>query len=389
MQPKKFDINIEDSVLEDLRYRLLHTRFPSDNGQGWFNGTSLSYMKDLVDYWANEYDWRKAEAEINGIDNFKVTIDGVEVHYQYIRSKKAAAKAIILTHGWPDSFYRFHKVAPLLAENYDVVVPSVPGYGFSGTEAKNSTQVADLWAKLMTEVLGYDSFYATGGDVGTGVVMALADNHANIVKAIHLTDVGWNEAPVGAVLTKDEKEFTETTGMWFMTEGAYTMMHGTKPLTVAYGLNDSPAGLAAWAASFANNGRDTDYVDEAFGGRDAFLTNLTIYWATQTAGSAMQMYKEDAAAKWGDASGGDWGGDAAVGDWNNAEAEKTDNDTTPKVPAAIAVFANDAVFPREWAERQGLNVKRYKKYEEGGHFAAMDAADLYAKDVSEAFVEIA
>ena len=103
----------------------------------------------------------------------------------------------------------------------------------------------------------------------------------------------------------------------------------------------------------------------------------------------MQMYKEDAAAKWGDASGGDWGGDAAVGDWNNAEAEKTDNDTTPKVPAAIAVFANDAVFPREWAERQGLNVKRYKKYEEGGHFAAMDAADLYAKDVSEAFVEIA
>ncbi len=371
MKPEKFTVAIPQDDIDDLKYRLEHARMPKSlGGKPWSNGTDLAFMQEVVEYWRDTYDWRQAEAEINSFDNYKVAIDGVEIHFIHQKNADPQAKTILLTHGWPDSFYRFHTVIPRLTKEYNIVVPSLPGYGFSTPHGMGSKRVADLWAVLMKEVLGYDAFFAVGGDTGAPVTMALARQHAEMVKAIHLTDVGWGTVDE-ADLAPAEKKFQEETSAWYWSEGAYTMVHATKPLSLAYALNDSPVGLAAWAASFANRGKDYNYVDEAFGGRDAFLTNMCIYWFTGTAGSAMQMYKEEAAQNM---SAG-WGEEAA---------------STPKsdVPTALTVYPNDAHVPKEWAARQGLNVQRYKVMEKGGHFAAMELPELFAEDIIQAFAEM-
>ena len=372
MSATPFKIHISQTVLDDLHSRLVHTRFPSDpGGMPWSHGTDLSYMKDLVRYWAHDYDWRRAEKHINSFAHFKSTIDDAEIHFIHERCTNAHAPVIILTHGWPDNFYRYHKILPMLKEKYHVIVPSLPGYGFSAHKAMNSKDIADIWAKLIRE-LGYESCLAVGGDTGAPVTMELACRHPDLTKAIYLTDVGWGENNADPdTLTPAEKQFQEETAGWFWQEGAYTMMHATKPLTVAYGLNDSPAGLAAWAASFANRGRDYNFVDETFGGRDDFLTIMTLYWATETSGSAMQMYKEEAAAN----SAAAWG-EPPKG------PEKCD------VPVAMTMYPADAQVPKEWGERQGLNVQRYQKADRGGHFAALEVPELFAKDVDDAFAEL-
>lgn len=372
MTPEKFTVAIPQSEVDELEYRLEHVRMPKTlGGMPWSNGTDLTFMKDVVAYWRDSYDWRKAEAEINAFDNYKVTIDETEIHFIHQKSAAPDAKTILLTHGWPDSFYRYHLVIPILAKNYNVVIPSLPGYGFSTPKGMGSKRIADIWAQLMSDVLGYDEFFAVGGDTGAPVTMALARQHPDIVKAIHLTDVGW-ETSGEANLTPAEKKFQEETSAWYWSEGAYTMMHATKPMTLAFALNDSPAGLAAWAASFTNRGKDYNYVDEAFGGRDAFITTMCIYWFTGTIGSAMQMYKEEAAqnmsAGWGEESG---------------ETPKCD------VPTAVTIYPNDAHVPKEWAERRGLNVRRYTVMDKGGHFAAMELPEVFAKDVADAFEELA
>ncbi len=374
MNPQPFSLHVADSVLEDLRYRLEHTRFPSSQNEGWTDGTSTGYMKDVVRYWTSEYDWRKAEAEINSFSHFTVEIDGVKIHYIHQKSDKPGAKAVLLTHGWPDSFYRYHSVIPMLTDEYDVIVPSLPGYGFSEKKAMNSKEIAKIWAKLMQGVLGYDTFFASGGDTGAPVTIELARQFPDAVQAIHLTDVGWSNDFDQSNLSAEEQKFQEETSTWYWSEGAYTMMHATKPLTVAYGLNDSPAALAAWAASFAHASHahtDENYVDTAFGGRDAFITTMMIYWITETAGSAMQMYREEANA----AHAGGWG-----------EAPKAIEKCT--VPVALTVYNIDVHTPQDWAERQGLNVKRYEAKDIGGHFAAMEIPDVFAKDVKTAFKQI-
>lgn len=368
MKPQKFTVNIPQSEIDDLKYRLAHNRLPAPlGGKPWQDGPETDYMKDVANYWSNTYDWSKAEAEINNFDNYKVQIGDLEIHFIHQKHQDPKAKTILLTHGWPDTFYRFHAVIPMLAKNYNVVVPSLPGYGFSSPVGVGSKAVAGVWATLMKDVLGYDSFFAAGGDTGAPVTIELARQFPGIVKGIHLTDVGWGSADE-TNLTTAEKQFQEETSAWFWSEGAYTTMHSTKPLTLAYALNDSPIGLAAWAASFANRGKDYSYVDEAFGGRDNFLTNMSIYWFTQTIGSAMHMYKAEAAQN----MGGGWG----------------EQPTAPPkcdVPVALTIYPNDAHVPKEWAERQGLNVRRYTAMQQGGHFAAMELPQVFASDITAAF----
>ena len=371
MKPEKFIVNIPQSEIDDLKYRLGHARLPKAlDGKPWSSGPELDFMQDVAAYWREKYDWRKAEAEINSFDNYKVTINDVEIHFVHQKNENPKAKTILLTHGWPDSFYRFHAVIPMLAKDYNVVVPSLPGYGFSAPKGMGSKRIADIWAQLMKDTLGYEEFFAVGGDTGAPVTIALARQHPDITKAIHLTDVGWGMVDE-ADLKPAEKKFQEETSAWYWSEGAYTMMHATKPMTLAYALNDSPVGLAAWAASFANRGKDHNYVDEAFGGRDAFLTTMSIYWFTGTIGSAMQMYKEEAAQNM---SAG-WG-----------EEPKA----TPKceVPTALTIYPNDAHVPKEWAERQGLNVQRYTVMDKGGHFAAMELPEVFVSDIKAAFNEL-
>jgi pimeloyl-ACP methyl ester carboxylesterase len=225
-----------------------------------------------------------------------------------------------------------------------------------------SGSVADLWARLMSDVLGYERFAAAGGDVGSGVTKELALRHPVLVRALHLTDVGY---PTGQEsnppLSAEEQEFAQFIQGWWFSEGAYAMLQMTKPQALAVGLNDSPAGLASWVLSFVNTGAAEHQVEAAFGGRDELLTNLMIYWVTETAGSAAQMYLEDAQAGWSQEAG------------QQATARST-------APAGIALFPREAQFPRAWAERS-LNVQRFVTMPRGGHFAALEEQELFVEEL--------
>lgn len=367
---KPFTVNIPEKVITDLKNRIQNTRWPGEaDGSGWHFGTSEAYLKELVTYWATQYDWKKQEASLNKYPQYIAEIDGLPIHFQYIKGKGKNPKPLILTHGWPDSYYRFHKIIPLLTEgeqSFDLVIPSIPGFGFSGKTAVNSEAVADLWKKLMTETLGYQKFYAAGGDVGMIVTRALASKYPDVVAAVHFTDLGY---PMGQedpnTMSEEEKGFAQFVQQWWYSEGAYAMVHATKPQSLAYGLNDSPVGLAAWILSFANAGAPPELIEAAFGGRDEMLTNIMIYWVTETIGSSTRMYKADAIAQWGGAQ----------------PLQKT------SVPAGVAVFPREAQFPREWAERF-VNVVQYKKMAAGGHFAALEVPQDFAGELRTFFYSL-
>jgi pimeloyl-ACP methyl ester carboxylesterase len=372
MKTQPFQIEIPQTVLDDLQERLANTRWPDEaEGAGWSMGTNLEYLQDLVKYWQTKYDWRTREAELNRLKQFTAEIDGVKIHFVFERGQGPNPTPIILTHGWPDSFYRFHKIIPMLTnpeqyggkpeDSFDVIVPSIPGFGFSDREAMPDAAVADLWAKLMTG-LGYEDFAAAGGDIGGGVTLALAKQYPERVIGVHVTDVGY---PTGQEehLTEAEQEFAKFIQGWWFKEGAYAMLQASKPQTIAFSLNDSPVGLAAWILSFASTGAGAKTLDngveKAFGGRDELLTNIMLYWVTQTAGSSARMYQANAQAAWG----------------GGATTQKQGNE----VPAAFALFPREAPTPREWVERH-TNLKRFTKMPQGGHFAALEEPELLVAD---------
>lgn len=372
MQP--FQINIPQSILDDLQQRLQRTRWPDEvAGVGWDHGTNLAFLQQLVGYWQNRFDWRAQEAKLNQFSHFRTEVDGVGIHLIHERGKGPNPIPIILTHGWPDSFYRFHKLIPLLTDpasfggdpnlSFDVVVPSVPGFGFSDRKAMTEGAVAHLWAKLMTDTLGYQKFVAAGGDVGSGVTMMLAATYPAQVAAIHLTDVGY---PTGqedfATMSEAEQQFASFIQHWWFTEGAYNMIQATKPQTLGFGLNDSPVGLAAWLVekfyTWSGNKEDAFTQDE-------LLTNIMIYWVTETITSSARMYLENARAAYG---------------------EEAQSRQRIEAPAAIAHFPAEAPLPREWAERR-VNVQRFTEMPRGGHFAALEEPELFAQDLREFFGE--
>ena len=364
--PTPFKINIEQSVLDDLKNRLKQTRWPdADENAGWNQGTNKAYLQQLVNYWVTTYDWRRQEALLNKFPQFTAEVDGTTIHFIHVKGQGKNPKPLLLTHGWPDSFYRFHKIIPLLTsgnseQSFDLIIPSIPGFGFSERKPQSSAAVADLWAKLMTDVLGYKTFVAAGGDIGSSVTKSLALRHPKEVEAIHLTDVGY---PTGqedfSTMSKEEQEFAGYVQGWWYKEGAYSMVQMTKPQSLAYSLNDSPAGWAAWVLSFGNAGAPPELIESAFGGKDELLTNIMIYWVTQTIGSAARMYLIDAQEQYGDPK---------------ILAAKS----TP--PAGISLFPREAQFPKAWAERS-VNVTSYKKLPKGGHFAALEVPDIFAEEL--------
>lgn len=374
MEP--FKIKISDNVITDLKQRLSKTIWPGERQDaGWNFGTSEVYLKELVDYWQTKYDWKKQETLLNQHPQFVAEIDGIKIHFIYVKGKGKNSQPLLLTHGWPDNFYRFHKVIPMLTdpakyggnaeESFDVIVPSIPGFGFSQKTAVPATQVADIFAKLMTDVLGYKKFFAAGGDVGANVTKALASKHADKVEAVHLTDVGYdfiNNDP--STMTEDEKKFAQFVQQWWFSEGAYAMVQMTKPQSLAYGLADSPVGLAAWILNFGSAGAQPEIIEKAFGGKDELLTNIMIYWVTQTIASSVRMYKLDAMAA-----------------YSGTPLAKSN------VPAGISLFPREAQFPKEYAERS-VNVAYYKKMNEGGHFAALEVPQLFSSELRKFFFEV-
>lgn len=358
---KPFKIDVQQAVLDDLQNRLQQTRWPdAPENVGWRYGTDPVFLQNLVAYWQNGYDWRKQEAALNRFPQFTVEIDSLTIHFLHIKSKNPDARPLLLLHGWPDCFYRYHKVIPLLTDDYDVIVPSIPGFGFSSRVPMTDDGSAAIFAALMTEVLGYKTFLAAGGDVGMGIAKSLANLYPENVAAIHLSDVGYPDGSEDwSTMSKAEQEFGQFIQQWWYTEGAYAMLHSTKPQTQAYGLNDSPVGLASWIVEKFNSWRTPDGTIEDHFTKDELLTNIMIYWVSQTINSSMRTY--------------------AMGAFQQLASGKKVN-----TPTGVAIFPGDAPTPKEWAERR-VNVKRFTVMEKGGHFAALETPELWAKEVDAFF----
>jgi pimeloyl-ACP methyl ester carboxylesterase len=373
MSVDPFEVSVTEESLDDLRGRLARTRFPDEVSEaGWDYGANLAYMRELVDYWRDGFDWRVQEEAINRLDHFRAKIDGFGIHFIHEHGKGPDPMPLLLTHGWPDSFFRFHKLVPMLtdptryggdpADSFDVVVPSLPGYGFSDRPTErgfSNERTANLFAKLMSGELGYRRFGAHGGDIGSGVTEKLASAHANSLVGIHLTDVPyWHlyTSPQDE-LSEAERDYLEAGRRWRMKEGAYAMIQGTKPQTPAYGLNDSPAGLAAWIVEKFRSWSDCDGDVERRFTKDELLTNVTIYWATETINSSFRVYYET----------------------RHSLPEHTEEYI--RVPTSVAIFPEDLVpAPREFAQRF-FDVQRWTEMPLGGHFAAMEEPELLAEDL--------
>ncbi|MGO9964162.1 MAG: epoxide hydrolase family protein, partial [Acidimicrobiales bacterium] len=310
-RPEPFAPQTAPAALEDLRARLRATRWPdAPEDAGWSLGTDLAYLRELVAYWADGFDWPAQEAALARFPHFRVRLDGLGIHFVHVRAAAPAGPVLplVLSHGWPDSFWRYVKVIPLLtdpgahgadpADAFDVVVPDMPGFGYSDRPTgppPDSIAVAGLWAELMG-VLGYARFGAAGGDIGSHVSRYLALDHAVRVVAVHRTDAG---LPVftgdPADLAPEERAWLEGAAAWGATEGAYAAMHRTKPQTAAFGLTDSPAGLAAWIVEKLRAWSDCGGKVARRFTKDEILTNVTLYWLTGTIGSSMRMYRANAA----------------------------------------------------------------------------------------------
>jgi pimeloyl-ACP methyl ester carboxylesterase len=373
MTAERFSIHIPEDVLIDLKYRLDHIRWPDQlENVAWERGTEKGYLQSLVSYWSEQYDWRAQEAELNRLPQFRCTVDGVDVHFIHERGRGPNPLPIILTHGWPDSFIRYKKMIPLLADParyggdpndaFDVIVPSIPGFGFSGKPTVggvNNSTVSELWAKLMTEELGYETFAAAGGDMGSGVTRYLAAIHPELLVGIHVTDIGiirqLMTAHDEASLSKEELQYKADVQKWIVEEGGYISLQATKPQTLAYGLSDSPVGLAAWIVEKFRSWSDQDCEFDKKFGNDELLTNIMIYWITNTIGPSAHRYFENTHSL--------------------PQLGRID------VPTGVALFPSDVLLPpREWAEKN-LNIMRWTHMPRGGHFAAMEEPELLAEDI--------
>lgn len=364
-------------ALEDLRARLRATRWPdAPEDAGWSLGTDVDYLRELVGYWADEFDWVAQEAALFRHPRFRVPLRGLGIHVVHARAVAPVGPVLplVLTHGWPDSSWRYQKVISLLtdpgahggdpADAFDVVVPDVPGFGWSDRPvgaALDSIAVADLWADLMT-ALGYGRFGAAGGDIGSHVSRYLALDHPDRVVAVHRMDAGlavWQGDP--AELTPEERAWFAEVGAWGATEGAYAAIHRTRPQTAAFGLMDSPVGLAAWIVEKLRAWSDCGGDLESRFTKDEILTNVTQYWLAGTIGSSMRMYHA------------------------NAAIPPSQLARRVEVPSGFSIFQGDVVRPpRAWVERVA-NVVYLAEPPRGGHFAPFEEPELYARELREFF----
>ncbi|HEY4386164.1 MAG TPA: epoxide hydrolase [Ktedonobacteraceae bacterium] len=377
MEIRSFTINVPQTTLDDLRNRLTHTRWPDEvENAAWDYGTNYGYMKSIVDYWLHMFDWRAQEERLNQFAHFRTDIDDFGIHFIHERGRGPNPLPLIITHGWPGSFFEMHKILPLLtdpashggdpADAFDVIVPSLPGYGFSDRPAVrgiSTMQTAELWARLMTEGLGYTRFAAAGGDIGAGVTQRLALAHPDLLAGIHLNFLGSSllssEQPD---LSEEEKRYLRAMQQWSMQEGAYAHLHSTKPQTLAYSLNDSPIGLAAWIIEKFRAWSDCAGEIERRFSKDELLTNIMIYWVTETIPSSIRMYYENARAL------------SPLKPGEHIE-----------VPAGFARFPKEiGLPPRTWAERS-LRIQHWTEMPRGGHFAALEEPELLAEDLRSFF----
>ena len=375
-----FRCEIPESVLDDLRERLARTRFPDEvNDENWSYGTDLTYLKELCAHWRDKFDWRAQEAALNVFDQFKTEIDGLSLHFIHARSPHEDAMPLVITHGWPGSVAEFLQIIDPLrnpsehggdaADAFHVVCPSIPGYAFSEASREpgmSPQRVSAMIAKLMAR-LGYDRYGAQGGDWGSMISQGLASLDPEHCAGIHLNMV-FAGPPAGAEnpmegLTAQELENLADGQRIQNEEMGYFRIQSTKPQTLGVGLNDSPAGLASWIVEKFRTWSDCNGDIESVYTKDQLLTNITLYWVTNSITSSTRLYCESTRAS----------GMAAL-----------DHD----VPMGCAIFPKELVrAPRSWVESH-FNVKQWTEMPRGGHFAAMEQPDLLVEDVRTFFRQI-
>ena len=379
LRVEPFSIQVEEDVLRDLRARIRRTRWPDQIPDvGWEQGTELGYLRDLLAYWANEFDWRARERELNAFAHYRTELDGTRIHFVQERARRGRGIPLLLTHGWPSTFVEPLRLVEYLTDPpahgidgpaFDVIIPSLPGYGFSERPARTGVNIrytAGLWHSLM-QGLGYERYGAGGGDFGAGVATVMALDDPTPMIGLHLTNLDNSPytGPGSRAPTEAEREYAAQTRAWDEVERGYSAIQSTKPQTVGYGLNDSPAGLAAWILEKWRSWTDSGGGADGRLARDFLLTIVTIYWATETITSSMRDYFDNR--------------------WSPVPIGRED---FVDVPTAIAIFANEFVPegapPREWAERL-YDVRRWTVMPTGGHFAPAEEPELVARDIAAFF----
>jgi pimeloyl-ACP methyl ester carboxylesterase len=404
MELESFTVDIPDQAISDLRARLRSIRWPADfNNEDWRYGVPRSYLESFVESWL-AYDWRETESQINSFDNYRITMDGMPIHFMHARGKGPDPVPIILTHGWPWSFWDWQEVVRRLtdpaafggdpADSFDVVVPSLPGFGFSTPLTVDGVQTqwtADLWARLMTDILGYEHFAAAGGDFGSAITAQLGHKYADRVIGIHvsippLLGASGGSGTAGpepgsllglraildgptARLDRDDFEPDERSGWDMMdkrwpTALAHVAVHTTDPQTFAYALHDSPVGLAAWIIEKRYNWSDSSGGIENVPSRRFLLDLVSIYWFTESFVTSARWYWHVFRTPWDRAH---------------------DRKPAIEVPVGVAGFPHEMVFaPRKMVEENN-NLTYWGKQERGGHFPAAEEPDLFARDVTNFF----
>jgi pimeloyl-ACP methyl ester carboxylesterase len=376
MDIRPFTVNIPQPTLDDLQARLARTRWPDEvDGAGWDYGANLAYMRTLVKYWQTDFDWRRQEQAMNALPHFRAQVDGLGVHFIHARGRGPAPMPLLLTHGWPSSFVEMLEIIPLLADPgahggdpadaFDVVVPSVPGFGFSDRPGRGMTRsrVAALWARLM-EGLGYARYAAHGNDIGAVISGWLAHDAPERLIALHTMMPSFPSPVIGEdaqPLTDAERAYAEVQARWMREEAGYNAIQETRPQTLAYGLHDSPVGLAAWIVEKWRAWTDPAGDVERYFSRDLLLANVTLYWVSETANAANRSYYERA-------------------------REPRSITERIAVPTGVAL-STEAVqrTPRERAERGYADIRRWTEFDRGGHFMAAEEPALLAAELREFF----
>jgi epoxide hydrolase len=368
MPPRPYEIHVPDSVLTDLKDRLARTRWHEPiPGAGWDYGANVSYIRELCEYWRTGYDWRKQEAALNRYPGFLCEVDGVDLHFWHIKGKGPNPFPLILVHGWPGSIVEFDQmIGPLTdpaahggdpADAFDVVVPALPGYGFSGkpkVRGWGPSRTAAAFDTLMVNELGYDKYGTQGGDWGGIITARMGAAHPEHIAGVHL-NFFIGQPP--ADMTEDEKPYAEAAAAFQRDETGYSLTHSTKPDSLAIAQADSPAGIAAWITEKFRTWSDCNGDVESVYTKDQLLTNIMFYWAPNSIGSAANMYYESRR-------------DPGAFQWQRV---------TP--PVAVAAFPKEIYrSPRRWIEPR-YNVVRWTDFDKGGHFAAMERPQELLADV--------
>ena len=389
-----FTVDVPQPTLDDLQERLRRTRWTDEIDDGWALGTDRGELRRLVEHWTTAFDWRREEAAMNRFAQFRATVHGVGVHFVHERGVGDRPLPIVLTHGYPDSFLRFAKIIPMLthpeahgadpADAFDVVAPSLPGFGFSDKPAGLGSlfQVGDLWHALMTDVLGYDRFAAHGGDWGSTVTEHLARSHARWLVGVHLTDVPfWHLFQKPDDLSRDEQRYLDATTKWQEKDGAYALIQGTRPYSLSRALNDSPAGLASWMVDKFHAWSDCHGDVEKSFTKDELLTNVMIYWVTNSGTSSARIYYESRHMLGGLA-----------------------NTPFPRPDGRVSAPTGCGSFPLQYDRRDlpvdtssaaartvadaRYNVVHFTTMPHGGHFPAFEQPKLWLDDIRAFFATV-